>query len=188
MRDLFPLLFLVHLPLSSPSLVSVFPIVCCLLLAKRGCEPHSPSPCPVISCDKCFGDVTSLLSPSSILTYSHRLMSYMELLLMLILSNQLILQPSHFSTSWLFPHSSLSCWLSHPICLVSPARPQENNFSWLRLGETWRSYWGSCRGPLLTWLLGLYMLHGGLSTWSSLTIASGVSWSFTHSCFKAYIS
>ena len=140
MREPLPLLFLVHLLLSSSSLVSLFPAGCCLLLAKRGCEPHSPCPCPVISCDKSLGDVTSLLSPSSTLSHNHPFTSYMELLLMFILSTQLILQPPHFSLSWLFLHSSLSCCVPHPICLCSPARPQESSFSWLRLVEVWRSY------------------------------------------------
>lgn len=107
---------------------------------------------------------------------------------MFILSAELILQPSHFSFSWLLPHSFPSCSVPHCICLSSPARPQESSFSWLRIVKAWRSYWESCLGPLLTWLLGLYLLHRGLSNWSLLTIASGVSRSFTHSCFKAFIS
>lgn len=176
---------LILLPFSGPSSPSPSSLVSVLPAGQRRSEPHSPCPSPVISCDKCLGDVMSLFSPSRTLSYNHRFASYMEMLLMFVLSTQLIMQSSHFSLSCLFPHMILSCCVPHSICLCSLDKPQENSFSWLV--EMWISCWGRCPEPLLIWLLGLYLPHGVFSTSSSLTMASGAPWSFTHSCSKAFI-
>lgn len=169
----------------SPSFLQVqFPLSSSFLVTLSGllCEPLSL----LLFLVRRIGEVTSLFFPSSTPFHSNSHF-LVELLLVFILFIQLILQPSHFLRSCLFPRSFLRCWASHPICFCSPARLQENSLSWLRLVEGWRSNWGGCLGPRLAWLLGLYLVHTGISTWSCLTVASGISGSFTPSCFKAFI-
>lgn len=105
-----------------------------------------------------------------------------------LFSTQLILQPSHFIV-FLSISLQLPELLSVPfhLSLLSIQSPRKQ----LLLAQ-------ACRGVEV--LMGrlhmapsymaprLYLLHGGISTQSSLTIASGLSGSFMHSCFKAFIS